>query len=477
MTDQEHSSDSVVKYFGLWTGIILIISSIVGSGVYKNIAGMAITCESPTMLLLAWAIAGLVTMLGVFAMAEIAMLLPHSGGTFVYLHRIYGTVVGYAYGWGSFACIQSASAAAIAYVFAESLNVVVALPKLGPEWEAMTVLWIFTPFAEIGVKMAAVALILVLTFLNSLGVKQGGGVSNFITVSVLLSLAVMIAVNFASSSGSVQNLVTNATTYPPKEMGESFGWIKVIFLTMLTSFWAYEGWINLGFVGDEIRQPERNIPKILIFGMLGIIAVYLLVNASFLYAKPIDEFIKIGQTGSAVAAVEVIRDTAGEYGAYAISILIVLTTAGCTNATILTSGRIYYAMAKQGLFFKGAGELNRKSKVPVKSLWMFGLWSCVLVFSGSFNQLIDMLVFAQFIFYALMVAGVFVLRYRMPDAPRPYKTIGYPVVPLLYVLFCVGLIINTVIERPREAGLGLFLIALGTPFYFLFTRNIKSVAS
>jgi APA family basic amino acid/polyamine antiporter len=477
MKDQEHSGDSMVKYFGLWTGIILIISSIIGSGVYKKVGDMALSCQSPTMLLLAWAVAGLVTMLGVFAMAEIAMLLPHSGGTFVYLHRIYGKVVGYAYGWGSFACIQSASAAAIAYVFAESLNAVVPLPKLGPEWEAMTVLWIFTPFADLGVKLAAVALILVLTFLNSLGVKQGGGVSNFITVSVLLSLAVMIAFNFASPTGSVQNLVTNASTYPPKEMGESFGWIKVMFLTMLASFWAYEGWINLGFVGDEIRQPEKNIPKILIFGMLGIIIIYLLVNASFLYAKPIDEFMKIGETGSAVAAVEVIRDTAGDYGAFAISVLIVLTTAGCTNATILTSGRIYYAMAKSGLFFKAAGELNPKSKAPSKSLWMFGIWSSVLVFSGSFNQLTDMLVFAQFIFYALMVAGVFVLRYRMPDAPRPYKTIGYPVVPLLYVLFCVGLIINTVIERPREAGLGLFLIALGTPFYFLFTRNNKIPAA
>jgi APA family basic amino acid/polyamine antiporter len=305
-------------------------------------------------------------------------------------------------------------------------------------------------------------------------VKQGGGVSNFITVSVLLSLAVMIAVNFTSPTGSVQNLVTNASTYPPKEMGESLGWIKVMFLTMLASFWAYEGWINLGFVGDEIRQPEKNIPKILIFGMLGIIIIYLLVNASFLYAKPIDEFMKIGETGSAVAAVEVIRDTAGDYGAFAISVLIVLTTAGCTNATILTSGRIYYAMAKNGLFFVTAGELNPKSKAPSKSLWMFGIWSSVLVFSGSFNQLTDMLVFAQFIFYALMVAGVFVLRYRMPDAPRPYKTIGYPIVPLLYVLFCVGLIINTVVERPREAGLGLFLIALGTPFYFVFTKSRRA---
>jgi APA family basic amino acid/polyamine antiporter len=205
--------------------------------------------------------------------------------------------------------------------------------------------------------------------------------------------------------------------------------------------------------------------------MLGIISIYLLVNASFLYAKPIDDFIAIANTNNAVAAVEVVKGTAGELGAFAISLLIVLTTAGCTNATILTSGRIYYAMAKSRLFFKSAGELHPKNKSPAKSLWMFGIWSCFLVFTGTFDQLTDMLVFAQFIFYALMVAGVIVLRYRMPDAPRPYKTIGYPVVPILYVLFCSGLIINTLIERPREAGLGLFLIALGAPFYFLFQRT------
>lgn len=473
MSDQEHSSDSMIKYFGLWTGIILIISSIVGSGVYKNVGEMAQTCQSPTMLLLAWGLAGLVTMLGVFAMAEIAMLLPHSGGTFIYLHRIYGTMVGYAYGWASFACIQSASTAAIAYIFAESLNAVVPLPTFGGDWEKMTVLWIFTPFAEIGVKLAAVALILVLTFLNSMGVKQGAGASNIITVTVLISLAFMVILNFSSPTGSVKNLVTNSSSFPPEVMVGGYGWIKVMFLTMLVSFWAYEGWINLGFVGDEIRQPERNIPKILIFGMLGIITIYLIVNASFLYAKPIDDFISIANTSNAVAAVEVVKGTAGEVGAYAISLLIVLTTAGCTNATILTSGRIYYAMAKSRLFFKSAGDLHPKNKSPAKSLWMFGIWSCFLVFTGTFDQLTVMLVFAQFIFYALMVAGVIVLRYRMPDAPRPYKTIGYPVVPILYVLFCSGLIINTLIERPREAGLGLFLIALGAPFYFLFQRTGK----
>jgi basic amino acid/polyamine antiporter, APA family len=468
MNPSHKASEPLVKYFGLSTGIILIISSIIGSGVYKKVGDMAANCQSPGLLLLAWGLAGVVTMLGVLTLAEIAMLLPHSGGSFVYLHKLYGAPVAYSYGWASFACIQSASTAAIAYVFAQSFNAIWALPILGGEWETWRFLWIFTPFANLGVKLAAVALIIALTYINGRGVHQGGGLTNIITVTVVLSLIFMVIMNFCSGQGSINNLTTNAQTYPPEGMSGILGWFKVMFVTMLASFWAYEGWINIGFVGDEIHEPKKNIPRILIFGVLAIIAIYVCVNASYLFVMPIDELIALSKQENTVAAVEVVRKSLGEYGAYGISMLIVLTTAGCTNATILTSGRIYYAMAKSGLFFASAAHIDPKTKVPKNALWIFAVWSSVLVFSGTFDQLTDMLVFAQFIFYALVVAGVFVLRERMRESDRPYRTLGYPVVPILFVLFCIGLIINTIVEKPREAGIGLALIALGTPFYVYF---------
>ncbi|MBK9012743.1 MAG: amino acid permease [Saprospiraceae bacterium] len=471
MENKSAGSSELVKYFGLGTGIILIISSIIGSGVYKKVASMSVIAESPQLIILAWVLAGIVTLLGVLSLAEIAMLMPQSGGSFVYLNKIYGEKYGYFYGWASFACIQSASTAAIAYVFAQSLNAVLPLPILGGEWESMTVMWIFTPFANLGVKLAAVGLIILLSAVNYMGVRRGGGLSNIITIIVVISLIAIIFMGLTMSGGSWSNLTTNSSTYPPQIMGENFGFMKLLFGTMLASFWAYEGWINIGFVGDEIKNPQRNIPRILIFGILIIMGIYVLVNMTYLYVMPIDEMIAVAKTENGVAAVEVIRKFFGNTGAFAISLLIVLTTAGCTNSTILTSARIYYAMARQGMFFKSAAYVHPKYKVPTKSLVIFAVWSCILVFSGTFDQLTDMLVFVQFIFYALVIAGVFILRKRMPDAERSYKVIGYPVVPALFVLFCAGLLINTVINQPREAGIGLFLTALGTPFYYYFKKN------
>jgi len=427
---------------------------------------MAVSLGSPELVLLAWLLAGLVTLLGVLTVAEVAMLIPVSGGPFSYLREIYGEKTGYFYGWASFACIQSASTASIAYVFAQSLNSVWEMPILGGSWETMTVLGIFTPFANLGVKLVAVALIVLLTAINYRGVKKGGNVSNIITVLVVASLLFIVLTGLSMSGGSVENIAQTTTT---SESGGSF--LKMIFLAMLAAFWAFEGWMNIGFIGDEIHNPKRNIPRILIYGILIVTGIYLLVNFTYLYVLPIDEMVAVAQQENTIAAVEVIRKFAGPGGVLAISVLIIVTTFGCTNATILTAARVYYAMAKKGLFFKKAAEVHPKYHTPGNALIMFAIWASVLVFSGTFDQLTDMMVFAQFIFYGLVVAGVFVLRKKMPDAPRGYKVLGFPVVPVLFLLFCAGLLINTLMERPREAGLGLFLIALGTPFYYIFKRK------
>ncbi|MEK7257899.1 MAG: amino acid permease [Bacteroidota bacterium] len=486
---ENNNNGKLLQYFGLTTGIILIVSSIIGTGVYKKVAPMSLNLQSPELVLLAWGLAGLVTLLGVLTVAEIAMLIPKSGGPFAYLREMYGEKTAYFYGWASFATIQSASTASISYVFAQSLNSIVTLPRLSEDWEAMNLFGIFYPFANIGVKLMAVLLIAVLTAVNYRGVKQGGRVSNVITVIVLASLALIIVLGLTVGGGSMANITQPASTYPPSAFGESFGFMKLIFLAMLSAFWAYEGWMNVGFVGDEIRNPQRNIPRILIFGILLIITIYLLVNFTYLYVMPVDEMLHgYVQTDAAgnfltnqdgtfklndnfIAAVEVIRKFFGNGGAFFISLLIVVTTMGCTNATILTAARIYYAMAEKGLFFKRAAFVHPKFRTPSNALVMFAVWSSVLVFSGTFDQLTDMMVFSQFIFYGLVVAGIFILRKKMKDAPRSYRTLGYPVVPLLFVLFCAVFILNTLIEKPREAGMGLALIVLGTPFYFLFKKR------
>jgi APA family basic amino acid/polyamine antiporter len=462
---------SLVQYFGLTTGIILLVSSIIGSGVYKKVAPMSLSLESPYLILLAWLLAGLVTLLGVLTVSEIAMRIPVSGGPFAYLKELYGEKTAYSYGWASFSCIQSASTASISYVSAQSLNAVLPIPSLGGSWETFNILGIFTPFANLGVKLTAVAFILILTYINTRGVHQGGRVSNIITVIVLASLAIIVMAGLTAGGGTFDNVVLNATTYPPDTFDKTGGFLKAMFLAMLAAFWAYEGWVNVGFVGDEIRNPERNIPRILIFGMLLITSIYLLVNFTYLHVLPIDDMIAMAKNENSIAAVEVIRHFAGYEGAFAISILIIVTTLGCTNATILTSGRIYYAMAKEKLFFPKAAIISPTFHTPNNSLWIFALWSSILVFSGTFDQLTDMLVFAQFIFYGLVVGGIFILRKKMPQQTTGYKVLGYPVVPVLYLVFCVGLLGNTLLERPREAFMGLGLIALGMPFYYWFKRK------
>ncbi len=466
----KEQSSQLIKYFGISSGIALIITSIIGSGVYKNAVGMSQECESPEILLGAWLLAGLVTLMGVLTLAEIAILLPVSGGPYAYLKQIFGEKTAFAYGWASFACIQTASTAAIASVFAQSLGKLINIPNVSPDIASISLWGVFQPFDSLGVKLVAVGLIVLLTLINCRGVHMGGGVGNVITVIVVVSLVMTIVVAFFSSQGSFQNLTTESSTYPPAKMKESAGFVRVMFVTMLAAFWAYEGWINVGFVGDEIREPQKNIPRILIFGILIIGGLYVLVNAAYLYIIPMDELMKIGKND--VVAIEVIQRVMGPTGANAMSILIVITTVGCTNSTILTSSRIYSAMASDGLFFKSAGYIDPVRKVPTVSLIQFCVWSSVLVFSGSFEQLTNMLVFAQFVFYAMVIGGVFVLRRKMPDAPRPYKTLGYPVVPILYILFCVVLIVNTLMEQTRDAVIGIVLILVGAPVY-LYLKSKK----
>lgn len=242
---------------------------------------------------------------------------------------------------------------------------------------------------------------------------------------------------------------------------------------MLAAFWAYQGWVSVGFIGGEVKDPHRNIPKGIIAGVAIVIIVYLVVNYTYLRLLSIPQLEEINNSGNQIAGIEAIRGLWGKGGVLFISLLILISTLGCTNASILTGARPYYAMARQGLFFHGTGRLNTRN-VPSASLLWQGIWASILVLSGTFDQLTDMLIFAVYIFYGATAMGVFILRRRLPDAHRPYKTWGYPIVPAIFVLFCVGLFFNTIITRPREAGIGLSLILLGIPVYFLLVRRARN---
>lgn len=470
MNNQKGGAEGhLLRAIGLPTAVIIFVSSIIGSGIYKKIAPMALGLESPELVLLAWGLAGLITLLGVLTTTEVGAMITESGGPYAYFKRIYGKDFAFYYGWSSLAVIQSASIASISYVFSQSVNALVELPRLGGIWETWTVLGLFTPLANLGVKVVAVALIAVLALINFRGVKQGSWVSNVITVLVVASITAIILLGLSISEGAMANVQQPSATYPPYT--SSLGLAGLLFAAMLSAFWAYEGWLNIGFIGDEVKNPQRNIPLSLLIGFAIVISIYLAINFTYLYVLPIDEMIAVAQDENSIVAVEVVSRFLGDPGILFISILICITTLGCTNTTVLTAARIHFALARDRLFFPGIARIHPRFHTPGNALMIQCIWSGLLVFSGSFDQLTDMLIFASFIFYGAIAFGVFVLRRKEPETPRPYRAVGYPVLPAIFVLFCACLVVVTCFQRPREAGLGLALILLGTPFLMYWRKK------
>lgn len=466
----------LLKSFGLNMAIVLVVSNIIGSGVFKKVAPMSEGLLSPNLVILAWILAGLVTLFGVLTIAEAGTMFPHSGGAYSWLEKMYGKTISFFYGWTCFTVIQTAAIASIAFVFAGAVNTFVKFPELSESLTSINMGETIYPFRNIGAKIVAALLIIILTFVNVKGAKHGGLVSQIFTWIIIICIIAIIAFGLSSAMGSFGNVATNSVKYPSPDFAKfgGLGIVMVMVIAMRNAFWGYEGWISLGFVGAEIQNPGRNVPRALIIGIFIVIVAYVSLNITYLYVMPIDELLAaVNADQNAIAAVIVMDKVFGIWGGYIISAMILISTLGCTNTTILTASRIYYAMAQKGLFFKKAATLHPANKTPSKSLIYQCIWACILVFSGSFDLLTDLLIFAAFIFYGMIVFGVIVLRYKMKDTPRPYKTIGYPVVPILFVIFCILLVVISIIEMPYQSLIGLGLILSGLPFYLIWYKRSK----
>jgi APA family basic amino acid/polyamine antiporter len=344
------------------------------------------------------------------------------------------------------------------------LNSIVPIPEVFPTLQTFTIGGVFFPFQDFGVKLTAIILILLLTFLNISGLKSGARTSKIILLLVFAGLFVIVVFGLSHVDTKPANFMNI------KDLTGGTVTISSFFTAMLAAFWAYQGWVSVGFIGGEIKNPNKNIPKGVVMGVFVVIFIYLIVNVTYLSLLSIPQLEQIYASDNQIAAVEAVRSFWGTGGVLFISLLILLTTLGCTNASILTGARPYYAMARDRLFFPSVSKLNQAS-VPGNSLLWQGIWASVLVLSGTFDQLTDMIIFAVFIFYGATSLGVFVLRRKMPDAHRPYKVWGYPVVPAIYIIFCIYLCFNTIITRPREAAIGTVLILAGIPVYLWLQRK------
>ncbi|MCC6747371.1 MAG: amino acid permease [Deltaproteobacteria bacterium] len=458
----------LVARLGLYTASMVVIGSMIGSGIFKKPAVMAAQLPSPTLLLLIWLAAGLITCFGALSNAEVSGMMPEAGGQYVYFRRIYSPFVGYLYGWAIFAVIQTGSIASITYVFSEYAGYFVPLPRLSKEWEEVSVTLLgvikITPFADIGVKLLTVCGIALLTGINVAAVVAGGAVQNVLTTAKLVAIGAVILLSFSAGSGSFGHLTPPAGTPSVGALGAG-GLVSAIGLALSGAFWAFDGWNNVTYIAGEVRNPSRTVPRALFLGTLVVACVYLLTNLAYLYVLPLDRM-----SGSKLVAADVMREAIGPGGGAFVSALVLLSTLGAANGAVLSSARVYFAMARDGLFFAPLGRLHPRFRTPAISLVCQGTWASLLVFTGTFDQLTDMLIFVSWIFYALGALGVIVARVRFPDLPRPYRVWGYPVVPVVFVLLAVVYVVVSLVGNPRDALFGLLLVAVGLPLYWYWKR-------
>jgi basic amino acid/polyamine antiporter, APA family len=468
------------RTFGLWSSVSIVIGGIIGSAIFMKPALMASQLGSPELLVIVWVGAGIITMFGALSNAEVAAMIPETGGQFVFFQKMYGDFIAFMYGWAAFAVFNTAGVASIAYVLGTYVEYFVELPRFSPATEHS--IEIFMPFIghiypleNIGVKSVTIVVVMLLTAVNYISTRFGGNVLVIFTMLKVIAMGMIVAGIFFSGKGDLNNLVVDSSVIHPT------GWAMLGAIVAATSgaFWGYDGWNNITFVAGEIKDPQRNIPKSLLIGLLSCIAIYVLITLAYLYVLPIDKAAQSAMVGSDAAQVVM-----GSVGGGIIALMVIISTFGTTNGNILATARVSFAMAQEKHFFTWVGKVHPRFQTPANALLLHGIWTSALVLSGSFDTLTDMLIFVSWLFYGLSAAGIFILRKKMPDAERPYRVWGYPIVPAVFVTFTVIFLILTFTNDIMNyvAGktviinslFGIFLTLLGLPLYWYFKKANRS---
>jgi len=460
------ATKELVRALSLRDAIALVLT-VIGTGVFLKTAPMAQLVGSPSNVLLAWLAAGLLSLAGALTYAELGAMMPEAGGEYVFLREAYGDLPAFLFGWSSVMLIASGGLAAVSTALASFLASFIPLNAVFVTHDfhvlGQVVSW------RLGIQqIVAVSVILLFSWINARGIQLGSKVQWASTVAKLGGIAIIVLGAFLfSRTGSWEHLKKPVTaTIAPGGIG-AFG------AAMLAALWAYQGWSNLPMVAGEIEKPERNVPRALIFGMLIVILVYLITNLAYFYALPFSEILTANSTAyrDALPVAAKAAQTFSRYGAQIVSLAFMISAIGALNGITLMNARVPFAMARDGLFFGGLSKLNETSSVPSNAIWFQGIWACVIALSGTFDQITTSVIFAVWVFTALVGTSLFVLRRKLPASPRRYRTPGYPVVPALFILVALWLVINTLTASPVESAAGLFLIALGLPFFFYFRAS------
>ncbi len=472
------------RSLGLLDATMIVAGSMIGSGIFIVSTYMARDVGSAGYLLLIWIVTGLITLAAALSYGELAGMMPHAGGQYVYIQRAFGQLTSFLYGWTVFTVIQTGVIAAVGVAFAKYTAVF--FPGLN-----RVILQIGESYTLNFGHLLAIAIIVFLTFVNSRGIQKGKTIQLFFTSAKLLALFALIVLGIAVGlkSGTLAENFSNAweasSTYFDNEKKEwivvpiaGFALLGAMGATVINSLFSSDAWNNVTFIAAEIKDPKRNIPRSLFLGTFIVTILYIMANVAYLALLPLTgdpsadsvlgqgmQFASNDRVGTAAASM-IFGDTA----TVMMAALIMISTFGCNNGLILSGARLYYAMAKDGLFFKKAGVLNAK-QVPAFALTIQCVWSSVLCLSGQYGLLLEYSTFAALLFYIVTIYGIFVLRKKEPDTERPYKAFGYPVIPALYILLALAICADLLYYKPLSTGLGLLIVFLGIPVYYLTQRK------
>ncbi len=428
------------RVLGLISIIGIVIGTMIGSGIFINPSKVAQDVGTPGLMLLVWILGGILSFFGALAVAELGTMFTRAGGIYVYLREAYGPLVAFLFGWALFLVIESGTIATLAVGFSTKY-----LPY-------------FFDLSGLQMKVVAISLIAVLTLVNILGVKKGAYLMNFLTAIKFVALIAVCTLIFIFAKGSTGNFL--GTGSPAAGAGGLLGRFG---LAMVAVLWAYKGWETGTYSAGEMRDPQKKLPLGLFIGTLAVLSLYILANLAYLYVFPASRMASSGRI-----AADVMAEVFGPAGAAAIALIILLSMTGTANGHIMTSSRVFYAMARDGLFFKSVARVHPIYRTPYVSIILLASWAAVLSLSGTFEQLFSYVIFGFWIFMGLTVAGVIILRRKRPDLPRPYRTWGYPLTPLLFILSSVFLTVNSLVHDFRNSAIGLVLIALGIPVFFVW---------
>lgn len=473
--EKENEDGSFKRELGLLDGTMLVVGSMIGSGIFIVSADIARQVGSAGWLILIWVITAIITIIAAVSYGELSAMFPKAGGQYVYLKQAYNKLIAFLYGWSLFSVIQTGTIAAVGVAFSKFTA------YLFEPFSENNILFQTGDFSISAAQLVSIITIILLTYINSRGVKDSKMLQTVLTIIKILSLFGLIVFGFAlGAKAEVWNANWTDAWQTRSFNLETMQWTDIsgtlllsgISAAMVGSLFSSDAWAGVTFIAGEIKNPQRNVGLSLFLGTLIVSIIYIFANVMYVSVLPLDEITTAKSDRVAVVAAQYIF---GSAGTKIIAIMIMISTFACNNGLIMAGARVYYTMAKDGLFFKKAAKLNT-ADVPAWALWVQGAWASALCLTGKYGALLDFVVIIVMIFYILTIYGIFILRRKMPDAPRPYKAFGYPFIPALYIILASALCIGLLVYKTDTCGWGVLIMLIGIPVYYM-TKEKDSVVS